>query len=49
LAPGVYAAIAAPGGAAYSNAGIIDLGDKTLVFDTLCGSKKICQSIRRKE
>lgn len=33
LSPGVYAAIAAPGGAAYSNAGIIDLGDSTLVFD----------------
>lgn len=34
LADGVYAAVAAPGGAAYSNAGIIDLGDQTLVFDT---------------
>jgi len=34
LADGVYAAIAIPGKAAMSNAGIIDLGDKTLVFDT---------------
>jgi len=34
LADGVYAAIGVPGGAAYSNAGIIDLGDSTLVFDT---------------
>jgi glyoxylase-like metal-dependent hydrolase (beta-lactamase superfamily II) len=35
LAEGVFAAIATPQGAAYSNAGIIDLGDRTLVFDTL--------------
>lgn len=34
LADGVYAAIATPDGAAYSNAGIIDLGDRTLIFDT---------------
>jgi len=34
LADGVYAAIAIEGGAAYSNAGIIDLGDQTLIFDT---------------
>ena len=34
LAEGVYAAMASPSGAAYSNAGIIDLGDSTLVFDT---------------
>jgi cyclase len=34
LAEGVYAAIAIEGGAAYSNAGIIDLGDQTLIFDT---------------
>ena len=34
LAEGVFAAIATPLGAAYSNAGIIDLGDRTLVFDT---------------
>ena len=34
LANGVYAAIATPGGAAYSNAGIVDLGDQTLIFDT---------------
>jgi glyoxylase-like metal-dependent hydrolase (beta-lactamase superfamily II) len=34
LTEGVYAAIGVPGGAAYSNAGIVDLGDSTLVFDT---------------
>lgn len=34
LSEGVYAAIHAPGGWAQSNAGIIDIGDRTLVFDT---------------
>lgn len=34
LAPGVFAAIAIPGRAAFSNAGIIDLGNCTLIFDT---------------
>ncbi len=34
LGDGVYAAIATPGGAAISNAGIIDLGGRTLVFDS---------------
>lgn len=34
IAEGVYAAIACEGGAAASNAGIIDLGDCTLIFDT---------------
>ena len=33
LADGVYAAIASPGGRAFSNGGIVDLGDQTLVFD----------------
>ena len=33
LAKGVYAAIATEDGAAYSNAGIVDLGDQTLIFD----------------
>jgi cyclase len=33
LASGIYAAIHKEGGAAYSNAGIIDLGDRTLIFD----------------
>jgi cyclase len=33
LAEGVYAAIHVDGGAAISNAGIVDLGDRTLVFD----------------
>ena len=35
LANGVYACIHKPGGAAHSNAGIVDLGDHTLVVDTL--------------
>jgi cyclase len=33
LAAGVYAAIATEDGGAYSNAGIVDLGDQTLIFD----------------
>jgi cyclase len=35
LADGVYAAIHVDGGAAIGNAGIVDLGDRTLVYDTL--------------
>jgi len=35
LAGGVYAAIHINGGAAIGNAGIIDLGDRTLVYDSL--------------
>lgn len=34
LADGVYAAIHQSGGGAICNAGIVDLGDRTLVFDT---------------
>jgi cyclase len=34
LADGVYAAIHIAGGAAIGNAGIVDLGDRTLVYDT---------------
>ncbi len=34
LANGIFAAIAVDGGAAVSNAGILDLGGRTLVFDT---------------
>jgi cyclase len=34
LAEGVYAAIHIDGGAAVCNAGIVDLGDRTLVFDS---------------
>ena len=34
LAQGVYAAIAGAGGGAMSNAAIVDLGDRVLVFDT---------------
>jgi glyoxylase-like metal-dependent hydrolase (beta-lactamase superfamily II) len=35
VADGVYAALPMPGRGAVGNAGIIDLGDATLVFDTL--------------
>jgi len=34
LAEGVYAAVVIPGTGAWGNAGIVDLGDRTLVFDT---------------
>jgi len=34
LAEGVYAAIHREGGGAIGNAGIVDLGDRTLVYDT---------------
>jgi cyclase len=34
LADGVHAAIHIDGGAAISNAGIVDLGDRTLIYDT---------------
>jgi cyclase len=34
LSPGIYAAIATEGGAGISNAGVIDLGGQTLIFDT---------------
>src|SRR5438270_10832420 len=34
LAEGVYAAISTNEGSAVGNAGIVDLGDQTLVFDT---------------
>ena len=35
LAEGVYAVIHIDGGTAIGNAGIVDLGDRTLVYDTL--------------
>ena len=35
LAPGVHAAIATPQGFGLCNAGIVDLGGETLVFDTM--------------
>lgn len=35
LAPGVHAAIATPEGFGLCNSGIIDLGDETVVFDTM--------------
>jgi len=39
LADGVYVAIASDTGAATSNAGIVDLGDRTLIFDTFLTPK----------
>jgi cyclase len=47
LTDGVYACIHKPGGAAYSNAGIIDLGDRTLLvdaFDTLLAGRDLRQA-----
>jgi len=44
---GVYACIHKSGGAAYSNAGIVDLGDKTIVvdaFDTLVAGRDLRQT-----
>ncbi|MDR4886141.1 MBL fold metallo-hydrolase [Fredinandcohnia sp. QZ13] len=35
ISEGVYAAIAKPGKGAWSNAGIVDLGDEIIVFDSL--------------
>ena len=35
LADGIYAAMAKPGQGAWSNAGIVDLGEEVLVFDSL--------------
>lgn len=34
VSEGIYAAIAKDGGGAFGNAGFIDLGDKTIIFDT---------------
>lgn len=47
LAAGVYACVSKPGGAAYSNAGIIDLGDRTLIvdaFDTMAAGRDLRQA-----
>jgi cyclase len=47
LADGVYACIEKPGGGAYSNAGIVDLGDRTVVvdaFDTLAAGRDLRQA-----
>lgn len=35
VADGVWAAVSTPGAGSMSNAGIVDLGDATLVFDTM--------------
>ena len=47
LTEGVYACIHRPGGAAFSNAGIVDLGDRTLLvdaFDTLAAGRDLRQT-----
>jgi cyclase len=44
LTDGVYAVIAKEGGIAGSNAGIVDLGDRVLVFDTLT-SPQACRDL----
>jgi cyclase len=47
LTNGVYACLQKPGGAAYSNAGIIDLGDRTLLvdaFDTVAAGRDLRQA-----
>ena len=44
IADGAYACLHKPGGAAYSNAGIIDLGDRTVVidaFDTMAAGRDL--------
>lgn len=46
LTDGVYAAIHSIGGQAICNAGIVDLGDKTLIFDTFL-SIKAAQDLQR--
>lgn len=46
LAPGVFAAFAAADGYAVGNAGIIDLGDRTLVFDT-CITPEAARDLKR--
>lgn len=46
LSTGMYACIHKPGGAAYSNAGIIDLGDRTILvdaFDTMAAGRDLRQ------
>ena len=45
IAEGVYPAIATQDGAAFSNAGIIDLGDRTLIFDAF-ETPKAAQDLR---
>ncbi len=50
LASGVYACISKPGGAAYANAGIIDLGGHTIVidaFDTMAAGHDLRQAAEK--
>lgn len=50
VADGVYAAISIPGQGSVGNAGIIDLGDETLIFDTLktpAAAIELCQAAEK--
>jgi cyclase len=55
LAEGIFAAIAIEGGAGFSNAGIIDLGDRTLVFDAFANPQaaqdllEACRQMTRRD
>lgn len=49
LTNGVYAALAKDGGLAIANAGIIDLGDRTLVFDTFASTQAAEDLVRAAE
>lgn len=46
IAEGVYAAIAKGGQGAWSNAGIVDLGDELLIFDT-CSTPAAAKELRK--
>lgn len=50
IAEGVYAALGLGGGGGFSNAGIVDLGDRTLIFDTFANyhaGQDLCQVARQ--
>ena len=46
IGDGIYAAMAKPGQGAWSNAGIVDLGDSVLVFDSF-GTPTAGKELRR--
>ncbi|MGZ4123740.1 MAG: MBL fold metallo-hydrolase, partial [Tumebacillaceae bacterium] len=46
VADGVYAAISKEGTGSWANAGIIDLGDQTLIFDTFA-TPKAAEDLRK--
>ncbi|MGG2065235.1 MBL fold metallo-hydrolase [Bacillus sp. S14(2024)] len=45
VSEGIYVAIAREGGGAVANAGFIDLGDKTIVFDT-CNTQQAAEDLK---